>query len=440
MSSSEHKVLNTPMYHFEGDDGLIYSHLPLRGIAFKSSKASLPLIEKLANHVNLDAEEINHPIIKKLSKWNVIGEHIKQLPVIEDLEEFKPFEATLLLTETCNLACSYCYARATGEKSEAMSKEIAKKAVDIAIENAKSIHSHTAEFRYLGGGEPTTEWELIVWINNYIKYKADEAGVNTYIRLITNGVLINDEKAKWLKKNIDFVTLSFDVLPDLQLNRPFPNGKSSQKALLRTSELLTKHGVPYHFRTTLSSESTGRLVEMVEYIRDYTSAKEVRMEPMAEIGRATDSELSKPKQQEFIDQFKKAYFLAKENGINVTNKLMGNVDRRGGRFCNVEFAVTPKGEVAGCHRYSRSENEGYDLFHVGTFKDNDFKFDVKKVNSLRQINNTSFSDCSKCFARWSCASGCLSARYDKNGIAEHGPICHITRELLKFGVQQSLAE
>ncbi|NKI73150.1 radical SAM protein [Dickeya sp. CFBP 2040] len=440
MSSSDHKVLNTPMYYFEGDDGLIYSHLPLRGIAFKSRKTSLPVLEKLANHQELSIEDQRHPIIKKLSDWNVIGEHVKELPVIDDLEEFKPFEATLLLTETCNLACSYCYARATGEKSEAMSKAIAKKAVDTAIENAKSISSRTAEFRYLGGGEPTTEWELIVWINNYIKYKADEAGVNTYIRLITNGVLINDEKAKWLKNNVDFVTLSFDVLPDLQLNRSFPNGKSSQKAVLRTSDLLTKYGVPYHFRTTLSSESTGRLVEMVEYIIANTSAKEVRMEPMAEIGRATDSELSKPKQQEFIDQFKKAYFLGKENGINVTNKLIRNVDRRGGRFCNVEFAVTPKGEVAGCHRYSRSENEGYDLFHVGRFSNDNFKFDINKINALRQINNTSFSDCSQCFARWSCASGCLSARYDKNGIAEHGPICHITRELLKFGVQQSLAE
>lgn len=430
--------VNTEMYYFSDDDGFIYMHFPIRGYALKTKAENESLVSKLAQGHTLSEQEHDHPLITVLREKLLIGEELKSLPVMQDLTEFRPIEATLLLTESCNLACSYCYAKATTHKFSPMPHDVLKGAIDLVIENAKTHKYRTAEFRFLGGGEPTLEWELIVWATNYIRFRADEVGVNHWIRLITNGVLIDDEKACWIAKNIHYVTLSCDILPELQVNRAFPNGKNSHKAVMRAANLLSKHGIPCHFRTTISFEASGRLEEMVEYTHQYTGVKTIRFEPMAEIGRASDQDMSKPVQQAFVDAFISAYELGKRYGIFVTCKMMTNILRRSTRFCNVEFAITSEGNVAGCHRYSRENISGFDFYHVGAWNGQQFNFDMEKINTLRRIDTRAFPQCQNCFARWSCASGCLSARIKDGDINETGPLCHLTRELLKFSIKEAL--
>ncbi|EIE5010576.1 TPA: radical SAM protein [Salmonella enterica] len=432
------RIINTEMYYFDGDDGFIYVHFPIRGYALKTREDNKSILDKLKHQIPLTDNEEKNILIENLCKKNLIGSEFTQGPKIKDIESFKPIEATLLLTENCNLACSYCYARASGHSYKPMSKETAKAAVDLVINNAKEHKHKCAEFRFLGGGEPTTEWEILVWITNYIRLKADMEGVKYWIRLITNGVLLTENKTKWIAKNIQYVTLSFDILPELQLNRPFANGKDSHKSVIRAANLLVKYNVPCHFRTTISYISSSLLKDMVEYTKNNTGIKAIRFEPMAEIGRASDTEMEKPEQQKFVDSFVEAYQLGKKYGILVTCKMMTNIWRRSSRFCNIEFAVTSEGNVAGCHRYSRQNNMGFDFYHVGKIKNNQFEFDLGKINSLRKIDAHQFLDCQRCFARWSCASGCLSARLNNGEVSQHGPLCHITRELLKFSIKEAL--
>ncbi|HEY3589425.1 MAG TPA: radical SAM protein [Buttiauxella sp.] len=432
------QVVNTEMYFFDGKDGFFYVHFPIRGYAVKTAEENLPLLERLQDRHPLDQTDWDNALIKTLLNQELISDSASPLPCIGDIEDFRPIEATLLLTENCNLACSYCYARSSKQTFKPMTKAIAKAAVDFVIGNAKKHKHKQAEFRFLGGGEPTIEWELLVWITDYIRLSADTAGVRHWIRLITNGVLITEDKVQWIKKNIQYVTLSCDILPELQINRSFPNGKNSHKSVMRAAELLCKYNVPCHFRTTISFSASGRLKEMVEYTRDNTGVKTIRLEPMAEIGRASDVEMTKPEQQKFVDSFIDAYEYGKKNGILVTCKMMTNITRRSSRFCGIEFAITAEGNVAGCHRYSRKENDGFDFYHVGKFNSNEFIFNMNKINSLRKIDTTSFSDCQQCFARWSCASGCLSARLNNDKVSQHGPLCHITKELLKFSVMEAL--
>ncbi|HAT1614040.1 TPA: radical SAM protein [Raoultella ornithinolytica] len=430
--------INTEMHYFSGDDGFIYLHFPIQGYALKTHQGNKPLVIKLAQGGILTEQECNHPLVAELRQRTLLGGVLKSPPVMQDLKEFTPIEATLLLTESCNLACSYCYAKATTHKFSPMPRDVVKGAIDLVIENAKKHKYRTAEFRFLGGGEPTLEWDLIVWATHYIRYRADEAGVNYWIRLITNGVLITDEKARWIAKHIHYVTLSCDILPELQVNRSFPNGKNSHKAVMRAAQQLCKYGVSCHFRTTISYHASDRLQEMVEYTHKYTGVKTIRFEPMAEIGRASDTEMNKPAQQDFVDAFIAAYELGKQYGIQVTCKMMTNIQRRSTRFCNVEFAITSEGNVAGCHRYSRKNNSGFDFYHVGFWNGQKFNFDIEKINALRRVDTRLFPECRVCFARWSCASGCLSARLENGEINQTGPLCHLTQELLKFSIKEAL--
>ena len=118
--------------------------------------------------------------------------------------------------------------------------------------------------------------------------------------------------------------------------------------------------------------------------------------------------------------------------------MMTNIQRRSTRFCNVEFAITSEGNVAGCHRYSRKNNSGFDFYHIGAWNGRRFIFDMERINNLRHVNTQAFSQCQNCFARWSCASGCLSARMQNGVISQTGPLCHLTQELLKFSIKEAL--
>ncbi|MDH1089275.1 radical SAM protein [Pantoea brenneri] len=394
-------IVNTEMFYFTGEDKFIYIYFPIRGYAVKTSMKNNFLVEKLSQRFFLNKNEYRHPLITELREKGLLGEKLKSSPDIQDLEEFRPIEATLLLTESCNLSCSYCYANASTSKYPPMTREIAKASIDLVIENAKNHKNKTAEFRFLGGGEPTLEWVLIEWATHYIRFQADLNGIRCWIRLITNG-------------------------------------KSSHKSVMRAARNLCKYNIPCHFRTTISFNAVARLTEMVEYTHKYTDIKTIRFEPMAEIGRASDNSMSKPAQQEFVNAFIAAYQLGKQYGIFVTCKMMSNISRRSTRFCNIEFSITSEGNVAGCHRYSLKKNAGFDFYHVGAWNGRKFDFDIEKINALRRIDARVFPQCNTCFAKWNCASGCLSARMEKGKISQVGPLCHLTKELLKFSIIEAL--
>lgn len=156
------EIVNTEMYYFSGENGFLYLHFPVRGYALKTRSENTTLVRKLANRELLSQQEVSHPIVAELKHKKLFGGDVSPLPKIKEITEFRPVEATLLLTERCNLACSYCYAKASTERFEPMSRQVAKAAIDRVIENAKKHKNKTAEFRFLGGGEPTLEWELIV--------------------------------------------------------------------------------------------------------------------------------------------------------------------------------------------------------------------------------------------------------------------------------------
>ena len=436
--SDRQRVINTEVSIFEGSHGDAIVHLPLKGRAFRVNDRTRRIIETLLAGQMLPDDEASASVLAVLDRMGILGGERTPEPRTLPLQEFCPTEGTLLFTETCNLACTYCYASASTKKSPPMSEEIARAAVDLVLHNASKTDENLALFRYIGGGEPTIEWKLLKAVTEYIRTASRNMGVRHRIRLITNGTLLTPDRVAWIRENIQFVTLSFDILPELQAQRAYADGRKTQGKLLEVVRELAEHGVDFHLRTTISTRGASRLVEMVTFVHENTAAKSIRFEPMAEIGRSLEQGVTKPLQQEFVDSFKAAYKLGRELGIEVTCKMFQNSLRRSSRFCNTEFSVTPEGIVSGCHRYSREEHDGYDLFRIGRYDGQQFQFYMDRVNALRAIDVHTFSECTSCMARWNCAGGCLSARVGRTGISQKGPLCDLTRDLLKFSIEQQV--
>ena len=101
---------------------------------------------------------------------------------------------TILVTRKCNLKCEYCY-QEHNEKN--MSREISNQIVDIVRRyNIKNIS--------LFGGEPLINWEIIKHIVDELTHEDVQYG------LITNGLLLDDEKLDFIEKNKIALAISYD--------------------------------------------------------------------------------------------------------------------------------------------------------------------------------------------------------------------------------------
>ena len=116
----------------------------------------------------------------------------------EYLNEYKyPTRVCLNLTDSCNLACKYCFVE---QNPHYMTYELAKFAVDFIMQNhaIKGLANKEKCFLNYFGGEPTLMWDtILVPLTNYIR--SNNLPIN--LAMTTNGTLLNEERIKFLKEN-----------------------------------------------------------------------------------------------------------------------------------------------------------------------------------------------------------------------------------------------
>ena len=112
---------------------------------------------------------------------------------------------TLTLTQSCNLACSYCYEH--NKSKNVMAFQTAKAIIDREIAESKEFEN--IEFD-LFGGEPFLEFNLIQEIVDYICTKKNEKK-DCMAFITTNGTLVHGEVQRWLKERTGCVVCGLSL-------------------------------------------------------------------------------------------------------------------------------------------------------------------------------------------------------------------------------------
>lgn len=146
---------------------------------------------------------------------------------------------TFQVTDSCNLACTYCYQINKGKR--VMKFETAKKLIDMILTEDERLNGYIGlkkspsliiEFI---GGEPFLQVELMDQICDYFIDKAIELqhpwANNFAISICSNGVLYFDEKVQqFLNKYKNKISFSITIDGNKELHdacRVFPNGNPS---------------------------------------------------------------------------------------------------------------------------------------------------------------------------------------------------------------------
>ena len=149
----------------------------------------------------------------------------------------------LLVTESCNFACTYCYG-AYGEKKGVMTLDTAKHAVDLAFKlGIKDI--------VFFGGEPLLNFELIKEVTSYIESMHER---DVKLRITTNGSLITEEIAQFFAVHNFEVSVSMDGDENSHnITRVLNGGGNTYQQVKRGIEILKSYNLLDLIEVTYSS-------------------------------------------------------------------------------------------------------------------------------------------------------------------------------------------
>ena len=397
-------------------DGLNIVYAPLRGVAFYANDEAADVCK----------DYINGEGIVDCVETAVLKGHISEL---ERINAKEPRESAIntssnlvvILSQMCNLACTYCYAQESRSKVM-LGKEQVKTAIDFVF----SQDSPKKHFSFIGGGEPTLTWELLEWSISYIRSFPHEQN-NVGIGITTNGTLLNEEKILFLKDKKVEINLSFEILPDVQNSqRCFPcANKKTFDVVDKAIRELADNSIRLSFRSTITRLNVKRMPEMVQFVIDkYPFVKKLHFE------HVTSKSNDKQYYDDFIGAFIEAKRIGSVSGLDVYCSVSRGLDKLKYSFCRGEFCLTPSGDIVACHRISSKEENAFDLFKYAIIDEGVLTIDAKKKCAIEDYYHSKYQECASCFAKWHCAGSCPIERtvYSKD---MRDLKCYFTKELSK---------
>lgn len=186
-----------------------------------------------------------------------------------------------VVTTACNMRCVYCQANnGVTCPSLFMSKEMAEKAVDIALQSPTQYLSF--EFQ---GGEPLLNFDIIKHI---VEYTEERKGFhNIKYNVVTNLTLINDEILDFFVANNFGISTSVDG-PDYlhNANRPYSDGTGTFEQVRASIYKIREKGLNVGAIQTTTKASLAYPREIVRAYKDL-GFESVFLRPLTPLGKAT---------------------------------------------------------------------------------------------------------------------------------------------------------
>jgi uncharacterized protein len=348
----------------------------------------------------------------------------------------------LRLTNSCNLACSYCYIDSDtySNKTEFMDTKTAYKSIELFLRSTKVKKVNIV----LSGGEPLligTKWILDIF--DYAHEIGMRYGKDVVLSLQTNGTLLDQVASRELAMRGVRLSVSLDVCKESHnKNRYHKNKEGSFGQVLKNLKTVQKeyeiHGE--NKAINIFCVITNDLIKAKEsvlrvFASDFLECN-WHFEPLREIGRGKETRLRASSRKEF--EFMKCLF---ETGISL-GKLIDPV-----RFL-IQNIVSASQSCL-CYEYPcgggtimLSIEPNGDIYPCDALK-NDEKFllgNVHTLNSYLQIERTISNvmqdvwremtrrSCKECLWRGFCPRGCSIGR---NGRLKP-PLCDLCKLFIPY--------
>jgi uncharacterized protein len=146
------------------------------------------------------------------------------IPILPSFTETTSLrELTLVITNSCNMACKYCYLSESLQENCHMDIETAIIAVDYLF-----LHSTDKIYISYFGGEPLLNYDVLKACTEYASNKASSECRTVDFELVTNGTIVSDDIIDFLTEHGFKVGISLDGPKEIHnSNRVFASGKGT---------------------------------------------------------------------------------------------------------------------------------------------------------------------------------------------------------------------
>ncbi len=426
--------INDKYYLFDVESGSLHVCDALTSEVIKKINGESYNLDGVSDEV---ISEIENEINELKTNGLLYSEPKEERPIKSDLVK----ALCLHICHDCNLSCQYCFA-GKGKycgKSEYMSFETAKHAVDFLINNSGNRKILEMDFF---GGEPLMNLDVVKQVVEYAKAQGKKCGKIFLFTLTTNGVLLDDATIKFLNDEMENVVLSLDGRREVHdAVRKTKNGKGSYDVIVDNIKRFVesrgdKH---YYVRGTFTSKNLDFANDIVA-LADM-GLTEISLEPVV---LDSDDELyigkdMLPRIREEYRRLADIYLERKKNGERLFNFFHFNIDLEGGvclkkrvSACgagNEYFSVTPNGDIFPCHQFASKPE-----YKMGNVFTGELNKEIR--NKFKTANLYTKEKCKDCFSKYHCSGGCAANNINFSGDIDKP--YEITCEMMKARMECAL--
>ena len=324
----------------------------------------------------------------------------------------KPQAVTMLLTNDCNLACSYCFESNKGK--DYMPKEMA---LDILKATYNVVDQMAGIFTLnMFGGEPLMNWDTFKAVCDYVL----ENNLKIRITATTNLTLLTDEMIDYIDELSIPILVSVDGIKEVHDKH---RCNSFDKVIENMKKLIDRDlGYLIEARMTVAPDTAKYMYESVKMLVD------LGINNIANVP-ASDLDWDAQSIQDYKDNYEKIldmYIDILNDETNKRNISLYKVDqalnlalepiKEDTSMCNIGnprwVIVDWKGDVWPCPDYPTTDNVDLIAGKIGNFYTG---VDETKVDPKPMVATYELERCKGCEAISICKSGCPYENYTKNG-------------------------
>lgn len=319
-------------------------------------------------------------------------------------------------SSNCNMRCKYCFYCSISRKRihqswGFMNFELLEKIVQKALNEAE--HACTFAFQ---GGEPT-----LVGIDFYKKlleyekkYNKKNIKINNAIQ--TNGLVIDEEWARFLAQNDFLVGISLDGTKDIHdLYRVDNQGKGTFQRVIKAIHLLNQYHTKYNILTVVTAQVARHIHKIYNFFKNknFTYLQFIPcLDPLEEEPEGYCFSLTPKKYSYFLKTLFDLWYVDIMNDHiisiryfdNIIQLLMGYLPEACGMLahCNCQFIIEANGGVYPCDFYA------LDKWYLGNIKEKGFTELLKSPISFKFVEVSKYIDpkCHNCPFFSICLGGC----------------------------------
>ena len=441
-----------------GDAVALYHSLRMKPVylskdAFEGLQAWLasPFCDKIEN-----APERIYTEVQELAKFKILTrDENEDDRVLQFVRSKIPSPAVnvcyMILSEQCNLACKYCFlgnndcAKRSNFLMENMSAETADKAINFFIRQIKASGLDVEENKpvlIFYGGEPMVNFEILEYAATRINElrEKEQCIRNIEMSMVTNGLLLNEEKVRRLHELGVAIAISIDgFTEEANSMRVDVAGKPVFSRILEKLDMCKAMGVDVSLSVTLSEETIKNTKDILKLVDTYGVKAFGFNIMMSSDTFVLPQSYNEAAAQFIIDEF----IELRERGIYEDRMMrkLKSFSKAQVYFSDCaattggQIVIAPNGQVGICH--GCLHNKQYFVAHID---DDDFVAVKDKIFiEWSQLTPVNHEECMECPALGICGGGCpINAMHLKPGNTIHSideRFCVHSKKTLEFFIR-----